>query len=189
MKQKRNSQKAFKFLALCFMLSCFFGCTNHEHDGIETITINPKETNNNVNIEIKSIVHLATSDTTLIGHVNTVKYFKNRYYIFDKDISKALFVFDSSGKFINKTRLGKGPGEVIMPYCFYINESNNTIILWDQMMFNLNIYDLDLSFKKSINCPQVSIKSFGQLDNNSFLVFSQFFPVVNSKIAENVGYI
>ena len=172
-----------------FVLLCFFsGCCKPDHMGLEIITINPKKINKKTNITIESVLQLETSDTILIGDITTLEYYKDKYYIFDKNISKTLFLFDSSGKFLNKIRRGKGPGEIIEPWDFCINKASNTVLLWDQTTFNLNVYDMDLSFIESINCPRMAIRNFCCLDEGSFLIFSQFFPIDNGEILERVLY-
>ena len=187
MKMKRGL-KTVMVIVLLSIVCFFFSCEIKDHQEIGKIMIDPHAKNTEVNITVKSIVQLETSDSSLIGHINTVKYYKNRFYIFDQNISKTLFVFDSTGKFINKTRLGHGPGEIIEPWNFCIDEASNTILLWDQMPFNLNVYDLNLSFIKSINCPSIAIRSLSCLGDGSFLILSQMFPVSHGKIMEKVAY-
>jgi hypothetical protein len=176
-------------VGLLVILFYLFGCITKQYDGVETITINPKATTNRTNITIKSILPLETSDSTLIGDITTLEYYKDKYYLFDKNISKTLFLFDASGKFRNKIRRGKGPGEIIEPWDFCVDKANNTILLWDQTTFNLNVYDLDLSFIKSIYCPRIAIRNLCCLkDEGSFLIFSQFFPIDKGEIVERVLY-
>lgn len=188
MKVYKDIKNLSSLIIFIVAMCCFFSCNDQRKEEIKTITINPKAKNDKLNIKIKSVIQFETSDTTLIGNINTIKFYKNKYYIFDQNLSKTLFVFDSEGKFINKTRLGKGPGEVIEPWCFCINELNNTILFWDQMTFNLNIYDLNLSFIESINCPNIAIRNLTCLDNSSFLILSQFFPIINGEESENIMY-
>ena len=72
------------------------------------------------------LIPLETSENCLIGRIDELKVFDDTLYVLDRNIAKALFVFDNKGRFIRKIgRLGKGPGEYIIPRSFTIDNKKN----------------------------------------------------------------
>jgi hypothetical protein len=169
-----------------FIFSSYCKCGLFEK--IKTIIVDVRSSNNKINIVLESILKLETTENSLIGGITSIAFYKDRIFVFDRSISHTLFVFDKSGKFLNKLKRGRGPDEIIDPWDFCIDEENNTILLWDQQMFNLNFYDLNLAFIKSIKCPALAIRDFDYLGNNSFLILSQFYPIEDGKPLEKVAY-
>jgi hypothetical protein len=62
---------------------------------------------------------------------------------------KSILKFDSKGHFLKKNgRKGQGPGEFQNPYCFCV--SKNAIYVSDTFKRDIQIFDLDLNFVKSL---------------------------------------
>src|SRR5690554_6814270 len=61
-------------------------------------------------------IALETSKNCLIGGINNLIYFKNKFFVHDKHIAKSVFIFDKNGKFECQIgKIGKAPGEYIEP--------------------------------------------------------------------------
>ena len=120
-----------------FILSC----VNNQHlnninSNIDTIIINTNEIKNSYlfNYEKESVkyIPLETCDESLIGKIDKVIVFENKFYVLDKELTKSIFIFSSKGKYINKIkRIGKGPGEYIEPDDFTIDPLTGEILVLD----------------------------------------------------------
>ncbi|TSA32386.1 MAG: 6-bladed beta-propeller [Porphyromonadaceae bacterium] len=153
-------------------------CANRESGmdkSPEEIIINIDDKNGALlNVSIKDVIPLETSQNSLIGYASQVKYFNHRFYLIDKNRFQkpTFFVFDEKGKFVWKTIQGKGPGEVIEPYAFAINEEDSVILLHDQALSAINTYDLNGNFIYSKKHPNVFIKDFYHINRDTFLVYN-----------------
>jgi hypothetical protein len=62
---------------------------------------------------------------------------------------KSILKFDSKGNFLKKNgRAGQGPGEFQNPYCLCV--SKNSVFVSDTMKRDIQIFDLDLNFIRSL---------------------------------------
>ncbi len=123
-------------------------------------------------IKIDTIINLQTNDSSIIGRIAKVEYYKNNYYILDKTYSNSLFCFNKDGSFINKTRIGKGPGEIVKISDFNIRD-NNLIEVWDGKSRKMVKYLPNLEYLSEKKYPLISLLSFKRLDNS--LIFAQVF--------------
>jgi len=74
-------------------------------------------------------VKLESNINCLIGAINKIEVHNNYIYILDRSISKSLFVFKKNGEFVKKIgKKGKGPGEYITIWDFFILDDNKLII-------------------------------------------------------------
>lgn len=81
-------------------------------------------------IENVSYIQLETEENSLIGIITNIYVSTDRIYVLDAIKTKSLFIFDISGKFINRIcRLGNGPGEYRYLMDFVVNEEQDEIIL------------------------------------------------------------
>lgn len=154
-----------------FFICMLFNKCKPDNNTNNIIKINLSSKNTNLKTEIKTIIELETNDSCLIGEITSLKYSKNRFYIFDRRISKTLFVFDQKGKFIGKSKKGDGPGETNRPYTFYIDSIKGNVYLFDQANFKMLEYDLDLNFKKAQFLKNTIIRSIEPIGVDTFLVF------------------
>lgn len=96
-------------------------------------------------------VPLETRADCLIGSVTKLLCVENRIYILDRDISKTLFVFDDTGKFLFRLgRKGKGPGEFTRPNDFLLDPAGRKIIVLDQNLSKLSFFDFDGTFLRDL---------------------------------------
>lgn len=142
-----------KYLHLFFTIFSVSSCTT---SSVETININPTNTyKSNKHAIIKQVIHLETNDSSLIGEINNIEIFEDKIYLLDKHYSKALHIFDTTGKFIQKTIQGKGPGEYLAPRSFTIDQKHKELVIWDMNQSSFIISDLELNFKRKIHSPHL----------------------------------
>jgi len=160
----------------CLFLFLVFSCNNESKPDQEPeiIRIDIKDnTRKQLNLSDLHTIPLETNKKSLIGDVGRSRFFNNRFYILNKNRFKkpTLFAFDTKGKLINKTKIGKGPGEVIEPFAFAINQENSTIVLHDQAQNPSFVYDLDLNFKSKIKHDYIFNYDFYHIAKDTFLVY------------------
>ncbi len=167
-------------LILCctlFIISCVQ--QNKNNTNIETIRVD-KVFSENLSINLSDIVDTAkyipleTREEFLIGTVSKVHISKDRIYILDSWQSKSLFVFNKSGKFLNKVgKLGKGPGEYLQPIDFEVDEINRKIYVLDLVSEKLFEYSFEGEFVKNVNVKE---KAFfvKKVDKDYYAFYSLF---------------
>ena len=145
----------------CITAGYFTGCgapqsADHRIDESRATTI--KIATNNDTPDLDSIVRnhkftrLETSEECLVGEVYKLSCRNKKYYILDRHLQKALFVFDEEGKFRNRIgRRGRGPGEFIEPTDFIVSDS--TVTVFDMFGHKLLYYNPDGTFIRSVRLP------------------------------------
>lgn len=136
----------------CICVLFTMGCSNNKSNvsSCEIIKVDlVDKSNHNLSVKIESVIKLETKEDVLIGSIEKVESFDEKVYILDRQYSKTLFVFDLKGNFIAKTKLGKGPAEVINPTVFNIDRQHNKVLLWDQNLSSMFTYDLELNYIKT----------------------------------------
>lgn len=170
-----NSRSLTFFAGLTFvlLLTCF-----HEAPGQEIIKIDLNEKDRpQLNIDIRNIFLLETSKESLLGMNGKVSFFNHRFYIINPNRFQqpTLFMFDEKGRFLRKTVQGKGPGEVIEPFAFTINEEDSLILLHDQAQRSIITYDLDLNYIRSERHPNVMIMDLYRISRDTMLIYHNMF--------------
>jgi hypothetical protein len=95
-----------------------------------------------------AVIPLETSDDCLVGETSKVLFFDGKVYILDMR-SNAVFVYDLSGKFINKLdRTGQGAGEYIRLTDVAVNE--NGIYALDISTHKIKHYRFNLDFIEDV---------------------------------------
>ncbi len=160
------------------MLFIFFGvfnlnsCKTKMDEKCETISIDLKKSKTkDITVNFNSVIKLETSDSSLIGEVTKVIINNNRIYILDRKISKSLFAFNSNGKFIKKTKIGRGPGECSAPWDFWVDSVSKKVILWDQSTFKILEYDMNLNHIYSKHYKAISLMNAEYINRDTLLVF------------------
>lgn len=176
MVMKRNAFKLFIMTSILMGVVLFSCKRNHEHqnDGIKVIKIDTEDKQIGNPIKIREVIPLETSKECLIGTSKNVVFWNNRIIVLDDRGSKALFIFDETGKLLFKTRTGKGPGEVIAPYAFNINKRDTTILLYELMGERFLRFDFNgnmVDFKTITNKTNLNIKDFYLLGRDTLLIF------------------
>ncbi len=174
-----------KLLLFCLIIVC--SCTHVENPLHITIDLQDK---NDLIPELgpTKIIRLEKNDKSLIGEITKVEYFENKYYVLDKMYSKSLMVFDSLGNFVKKTKHGRGPGEVISPWCFTIDESKGRVLLWDQVLRRMSTFDLQLDYLESYSNSNTLIWDFEVFANNTMLTYTQNIDLSDSSKQQGYNY-
>jgi len=74
-------------------------------------------------------ITLETDKNCLISNISGLSFFKDRFYILDRNVQQIL-IFDATGHFINKIySIGRGPGEYSQIRDYKIDHSGNIYIL------------------------------------------------------------
>jgi hypothetical protein len=138
-----------------------FGCQTQEishsnPDEYETINIDEsqfkKEFLLSENIVIHKVIRLETNSDCPIGKIDNIQYHNSQIYILDRLKAQSIFVFDSTGVFLEKiSRIGRGPGEFFRPDNFAFDKSTNRIYILDSNFKKVNIYDESGQFEKAIS--------------------------------------
>jgi hypothetical protein len=134
-------------------------------------------------------VILETNDNALIRNVDRVHVEGDRIYTFDKR-SKAVFVFDNKGRYINKIqKIGRGPGEYIYANDFQIVDGDIHILTGRA----IQIYAEEGQFLKKIELDDSYNNFYIQDDgriflaservNSSFYNFRLYDPVTESYVS------
>ena len=80
---------------------------------------------------VKTII-LETNKNALISGVNSIQVYGDKIFILDKFKSKGIYVFNKTGKFIQRIgQVGQGPGEYVDPFDFTIDKKNKFIYVLD----------------------------------------------------------
>lgn len=128
--------------------------------------------NAQLKIDIKDIVPLETGSNSLMARITKVEYFNHRYYFFDRFGKHTLFVFDEKGGFLNKTKQGKGPGEVVRPDAFTINKEDSTILFYDTPQKSFLSFNSNLDYITSTKCDDlVLIYDYYHINKDTFLIY------------------
>ena len=145
----------------CITAGYFTGCgapqsADHRIDESRATTIKIATSNDTPDLDTIVRNHkfprLETSEECLVGEVYKLSCRNKKYYILDRHLQKALFVFDEEGKFRNRIgRRGRGPGEFIEPTDFIVSDS--TVTVFDMFGHKLLYYNPDGTFIRSVRLP------------------------------------
>lgn len=122
---------------------------------IKKIEIDPSTVRNLKLSEVMShleYISLETTEESLIGMVSKVYIVKNRFYLFDRFSSKAVFCFDRNGSFLFKIQAsGNGPGEFSYPTDLQVDSKE--ISVWDLGNKKLLKFSLEGDFLSEVMIP------------------------------------
>lgn len=100
------------------------------------------------------VIKLETAENCLLPRINNVFFSENHIYI--KASNRQVFIFDSKGNYINKLKLGNGPGEIArMIDACYDAEKNELIVYQDPY---IKYYTSDGIFKYEKEIPYFFVK-------------------------------
>jgi hypothetical protein len=113
-------------------------------------------------------VALETNDSCLIGYAKQILYYKERFYVLDSPVGKAIYVFDSKGHFLESIKnVGQSAGEYVNPSFIAINEKDNALYVKDNMQNKLLVFDaMTLEYRKEYFLDSEFL-SFCFLDNGN----------------------
>lgn len=128
-------------------------------------------------ISVRGVISLDDcSDSCLIGTIDKLTYFRKRFYILDVYHARTFFIYNNEGKLISKSKLGKGPGELIRPRTFYIDTLSNdtgSIFLFDDTK---GIISFDLKGRYLGTQVNHGLEAYDivRFDENSLLVYTTY---------------
>ncbi|MDR1339098.1 MAG: 6-bladed beta-propeller [Prevotellaceae bacterium] len=163
-----------KYLIIVLTAVLLSGC-NHQKPSGQTgdyirIPVNPAEASESVNMsEIFSDIEyipLESVDKHLIGTVNQLIVYKDRFYIFDRYQTQSVFCFQQDGKFLFElNRKGQGPGEYIKLDNISIDCDNSHLLLYCGPMHPILVCDLDGNYIKSHRTKDIWAHEFSYTGN------------------------
>ena len=120
-------------------------------------------------------VKLETNENCLIGRIDKLIHYKNRFIILDKHIAKSIYIFNNDGKFIEKVgSIGKGPGQYIEPSFITLNYYSNEIMIYDNFSKKIISYDLDGKFLNSLKL-EYRFDEFSAVGSNIFALYFNYY--------------
>ncbi|TGV01042.1 6-bladed beta-propeller [Flavivirga rizhaonensis] len=116
-------------------------------------------------------VQLETTEKSIIGRIDKLINWDNKYFILDQVQRKAVLVFDDNGKYLNAVgRKGKGPGEYIEPNDININYFSNEIAIWCNTTKKIIFYDFKGNYKHELKLKYY-LKSFAFFEKNKIALY------------------
>lgn len=182
-----------KFFTICLMIFLMASC-NSKEDNLEkeykkmmpklSRLVDDKQCYNNniVNISVSAMVNkdivnpikfikLCSDGAELIGSIDKIIIFKNKYYILDK-VTNTVFIINNDGTFHSKLHNpGKGTDEYIRLSDFCIDQDREIILLYDSQLHKMLYFSLNGDFVKSKRSP-LWFKEFIQMDNGGFCLLT-----------------
>lgn len=120
--------------------------------------------------QIDEVIFL--DETELVGSVEKLIFFDNKYYIFDK-ISETLKCFSSDGKMLwDISNKGEGPEEYQKINDFDIDSEKRQVHLWDSRSLKVLVYDSESGVFLTSNQNRSFGHAFIAMDNKYF-----FYPL------------
>lgn len=154
--------KSWMLLVALFFV--FQSCKTKKENGLSGLNIDTsfedllnKKTKIANNDSAYKYIPLETNEQCYLGKITKICVHGDKIFLNDKT-SKALFCFNTSGKFLFKINaVGKGPGEYLGIYDFDVNEEN--VILLDPNGYKLLMYDLDGRFVKEKKLRHTALRA------------------------------
>lgn len=98
-------------------------------------------------------IPLETSDSVLIGDIEKLVVWKDRFYFYDRK-GEAIFCFGTDGRFLHRIgRQGEGPKEYTFCNTFDIDPANGDIYINDSWARRVCVYTADGQFKTRYEVP------------------------------------
>ena len=120
------------------------------------------------------IIPLETVDSSLLHECSHIEYYHERYYVFDRR-QQAVFVFDTTGKFLFNTlsSIGRGPGQYVTNMGIAINRTTGNLEVLDWHARKIRIFNKDGIFINDFSFPEeiVPIREFRSLSAELYLFY------------------
>jgi hypothetical protein len=145
----------------------------------------------NMNEFVDSVLYvpLETTDESLIGEITQVEYFDGKYFVLDGNQAQALFVFDSTGRYLWKiSRIGGGPGEYISLSEFSIDYQSKHIHLLSLNPVKVLEFDFQNNLIATLS-PSFYPHSFRYLPNDSSYLFYNSYDNNREKLTNEYNLI
>lgn len=103
-------------------------------------------------VENLQYVKLEENDNALFTYISKFRVYKDRIYVLDHYTTKTVFVFDTSGKYINSiNNIGRANNEFLGIVNMEFDYVNEELILDDDMGGKLLFYDRDGNFIRTLS--------------------------------------
>jgi hypothetical protein len=175
------------YIILLYLIGTFISCKNGNQKVVSDTKIDgtaPKkiEVVANGSFLIDSLLHsptfirLETNSNCLIGNIDKLICADSLFFVVDKRIAKAVFVFDWNGRFVNKiaTR-GRGPGEFTEIWDVNVDTKAKTIALLDEKIRKINYYSYDCHYLDYKRIPFIFF-GFQNIDDNTIAYYTNRAP-------------
>lgn len=133
---------------------------------IEVLLVGPRSSKDfKLSTVVDSISYIKLDSKYPVGAISKFDFFENRIYVLDSDRTKAIYIFDESGRLINTIAYkGTGPGEFTQPDDFLIDAEQRVVIVYNQRQQKIIHYDLDGGFLSESKIDYVieNMASLGQ---------------------------
>ncbi|GET22781.1 hypothetical protein JCM18694_30270 [Prolixibacter denitrificans] len=118
--------------------------------------------------EPKQIIKLETTKESQLRYVSKTAIDKqnNRIFILS---DRNVFIFDGKGRFINKLRKGKGPGEILRTFSFSINPAKQLFYAVDGFR-RLCVFDYNGKFIQDYHLKDYPIMNVQSMDSDQVLL-------------------
>lgn len=169
----------FVFILLIFFLG--FSCNNErnknkseeQHQQLINIDRIPNSNSDSITITDIKYVFLESTLKGIIGKIDKIKIYNNKYYFLDINITNRLYLYEDNGKFVKTIgRKGKGPGEYIQLMDFDVDKYGN-VYLYDNGKKNLIVFDNYGKFIKEIKLKSRFFE-FALIDDETLAVYNCF---------------
>jgi hypothetical protein len=147
-------------LAFALILCSLFSCqkSNKDTKGILINTENIQDFSGKLSelFAVQKRVLLDTHKRKLIKQIDKIEKYEHNYYVLSRFDNKEIYVFDSTGKFLNTIgHFGEGEGGYTLPYDFLIDAPKKIVEVLTPSA--IMYYDLNGNFKglKKIEYPAV----------------------------------
>ncbi|WP_163221379.1 6-bladed beta-propeller [Bacteroides sp. 214] len=148
------------FIACLLLFGCKQATNNlllYEEENLQgdtfsrTISIDVLDENNVLKysdvFDYVNFIKLETTDDAIIGRVDKIIALDDKYIILDSSLAKKVFVFDSSGQYLNSLgKIGQGPGEFESPHDIAFNKYTNELLIWSHNDKKILRFKLDGTF-------------------------------------------
>ncbi|WP_142683855.1 6-bladed beta-propeller [Chitinophaga polysaccharea] len=117
------------------------------------------------------IIPLEFNQKNILGSANKILFFDHKIYVADFSISKAIFVYDSSGHFLSKFgKAGRGPGEYLELWDFDVTSKGVELLADDRRILR---FTHEGSFVNEIATRFYSFK-FKILSDNKYVFYTKY---------------
>lgn len=132
-------------------------------------------------IELTSIVKLETTKDNLIGDISQILFTNEKMIIVDRETSKSISVYDTSGKLINKIGgLGQAPNEYAFLWQISLIPDKSILAITDMGSQKVKFFNLDGNFINAVNQPYW-FESCEFIDNKKIAIHSSRGIGISSK--------
>ena len=137
-------KRCFIIIIALSIIACKHSATNR-YSGLEVIDFAKSSMESDAELFETTFIKLETTDNSLIGgYIAQIEAANEHLFILTGGGNINLLVFDLSGKFKGTIgKIGRGPGEYIVPISFSIHFTNNVISVVDIAQKKIIDYSLD----------------------------------------------